>query len=152
MSSHPEVIRLYTGIEIDPELIEEAQRECDGLDLNTTESFKVFQPDKKAAQILDSVKKRVCFRRDRKLFKRDLKPRLTQSQNKRDVLGRSVHVTLPGVNTKYLRTPCIAIPIKTQSLSKIMITRSGQNVSVSWKAGKVWEILQDVKFQDIKAV
>ena len=31
-----------------------------------------------------------------------------------------------------------------------MITRSGQKINVSWEAGKAWEILQDVKFQDIK--
>ena len=61
MSSHPEVIRFYTGIEIDPDLIEEAQRECDSLDLRPTESFKVFQPNKKANEILDLVKKQVCF-------------------------------------------------------------------------------------------
>lgn len=59
-------------------------------------------------------------------------------------------MTLSGTNTKYLRTPYIAIPIETQSLPKNIITRSGQNINISWKAGKAWEIIQDIKFQDIK--
>lgn len=70
MSSHPEVIRLYTGIEIDPDLIEEAQRECDGqiqkaqsdgVNLKTVGPSMAFPPDKKATKIINSVKKEVYF-------------------------------------------------------------------------------------------
>ena len=51
MSSHPEIIRVYSGIDIDPDLIkEEAQKECDDLDLNTKASFKAFPLGEKCAK------------------------------------------------------------------------------------------------------
>ncbi len=59
MSSHPEVIRVYAGIDIDSDLIDAARGECDGLDLNTTDSFKVFRPGEKCAKIIDSLKNKV---------------------------------------------------------------------------------------------
>ncbi len=61
MSSHPEVIRVYTGIEIASDLISAAKDECDGLDLNTTASFKAFRPGKNCAKVIDSLKKQVCL-------------------------------------------------------------------------------------------
>ncbi len=54
-------------------------------------------------------------------------------------------MTLPGTTTPYLRSPCIAIPIKTKGLPTSMITKGGQNVTVDWEAEKAWEILQDVR-------
>jgi hypothetical protein len=61
MSSHPEVICACISTDIDSNLIDAAKSECDGLDLNTTASFMVFQPGKICVKIIDSVKKQVCF-------------------------------------------------------------------------------------------
>ena len=59
MSSHPEIIRVYTSADIDSNLVDAAKSECDGLNLNTTASFQVFQPTEKCVKIIDSVKKQV---------------------------------------------------------------------------------------------
>ena len=58
MSDHPEVIHLCT-INIDSDLIDAAKSECDGLDLNTTASFKAFTPGKNCEEIIKSVKQQV---------------------------------------------------------------------------------------------
>ncbi|KAL9036974.1 MAG: hypothetical protein Q9214_005899 [Letrouitia sp. 1 TL-2023] len=123
MSSHPAVI-CVRNIDIDSDLISAAKNECEGLDLNTTAPYKIFQPKEKCNKILDFIK---------------------EKQTPRKVRGRSIHVTLPGANTRYLRAPCIAIPIKTKGLPTSLITRGGQNITVDWEGGVAWEILQDVK-------
>ena len=61
MPSRTEVIRIYTGIDIDSGLLDEAKSECDGLDLTTTATVKVFPPGQICGEILDSVKKQVYF-------------------------------------------------------------------------------------------
>lgn len=60
MSSDPEVIRIYNGIDIDSDLIEAAMVECNGLEINTSaQSFKAFPPGQKCARIIDSLKRQV---------------------------------------------------------------------------------------------
>ncbi len=59
MSSHSEVIRVYVDIDIDFDLIDAARDECDGLNLNITDSFKVFRPEEKCAKIIDFLKNKV---------------------------------------------------------------------------------------------
>ena len=61
MSSHSEVICACTSINIDSNLMNGARTECDGLDLNTTDSFKVFEPGETCEKIKNSVKNQVCF-------------------------------------------------------------------------------------------
>lgn len=61
MSSHPDVIRVCNSINIDSNSIKEAKSECDGLDVTTTATVKVFQPGEICGKILDSVKKQVYF-------------------------------------------------------------------------------------------
>lgn len=56
--AHPDVIHLCT-INIDPDLIAAAKSECDGLDINTTASFKAFTPGKNCEEIIKSVKQQV---------------------------------------------------------------------------------------------
>jgi hypothetical protein len=58
MSSHPEVIRVCSSIDIDSDLINAAKSECDSLVLNTTASFKAFPPGEICGKILDAVKKK----------------------------------------------------------------------------------------------
>lgn len=68
MSFHPDVIRVYTIIDIDIGLIHAAKNECDGLNLNTTASSKIFQPEDKCVEIIDAVKKHVsvfCVRENK---------------------------------------------------------------------------------------
>ncbi len=74
-----------------------------------------------------------------------IQDKLTRQQIPRKVRGRSVHVTLPGTNTPYLRAPCIAIPLRTKGLPTCLITWGGQDVPVDWEAGVAYEILLDVK-------
>ena len=59
MSARFEVICVHNGIDLDSDSINAARNECDGLDLNTTASHKVFQPGEKCLKIIDSVKKQV---------------------------------------------------------------------------------------------
>lgn len=59
MSFYLEVIRIYVNINIDFDLIDATKDECDGLDLNTTNSFKVFRSGEKCAKIIDFLKKHV---------------------------------------------------------------------------------------------
>ncbi len=62
MSSHPEVIRVCSNIDIDSELLNAAKSECDGLDLNTTATFKIFPPTGEACgKILEYVKKKQVY-------------------------------------------------------------------------------------------
>jgi len=61
MSSHPEVMRVCNSIDIDSDLINAAKSECEGLDLNTTASFKRFPPGEKCVKVIDSLKKQVCL-------------------------------------------------------------------------------------------
>jgi len=61
MSSYPEVIRVYTGIDINSNLIIAATAECDRLDIKTTALFKAFQPGEKCLEIINSVKQQVCL-------------------------------------------------------------------------------------------
>ena len=55
---HPEVINLCT-FNINSDLIDAAKDECDGLDLDTTASFKAFVPGKNCEEIIKSVKQQV---------------------------------------------------------------------------------------------
>lgn len=55
--SHPEVIRVCNSIDIDSGLTKAAKSECDGLDLNTTASFKAFPPGENCEKVIESVKK-----------------------------------------------------------------------------------------------
>ena len=43
MSSHSEVIHVYIDIDIDFDLIDAARDECNDLNLNITDSFKIFR-------------------------------------------------------------------------------------------------------------
>lgn len=54
------VMRVYTDIDVDSDLLEAAKKECDGLDLNTTRAWKVFPPGEKCFKIMESVNKQVC--------------------------------------------------------------------------------------------
>ena len=59
MSSHADLVRVHTNVEIDPKMIHAAKSECDEFDLSTTASFKVFQPGKKCGTIIEAVKQQV---------------------------------------------------------------------------------------------
>ena len=82
----------------------------------------------------------MCFSKNEQYDTRNL-----HAQTGRKCNGASIFVTLPGTDTVYLRSHGIPIPIKTEALPTRMITRQSQEVNVDWKAGKVWEILQDIK-------
>ena len=56
MSSDPAIIKAYNGIHIAPLMLSEAKVECDSLNLDTTASYKVFQPQEKCIKIIDCVK------------------------------------------------------------------------------------------------
>lgn len=59
MSSYTEAIRVCDSIDIDADSISIAKSECDGLDLDTTASFKAFPPGEKCGEIIESIKQRV---------------------------------------------------------------------------------------------
>ncbi len=59
MSSHSEVIRVYVDIDIDFDLIDAARDECDDLNLNITDSFKIFQSEEKCIKIIDFLKNKM---------------------------------------------------------------------------------------------
>lgn len=57
MSSYLEVIRVYSSIEINSDLINATKSEYNNLDLNTTALFKRFPPGKNYIKVIDSLKK-----------------------------------------------------------------------------------------------
>ena len=61
LPSRAEVMRVYTGIDINSGLLDETKSERDGLDLTTTATVKVFPPGQICGKILDSIKKQVYF-------------------------------------------------------------------------------------------
>ena len=136
MSTDPEVIRAYSGIDIDSDLINAAKKECDGLDLSTTDSCKDFPPQENCNRIIDSLRKKVCLLLRQQ---RGLMQKLKKLQISRKGTGRTVFVLLPGPPTTYLEPTCIAVPIKKEGLPASMISKTGQSVTVNWDEGKVWE-------------
>ena len=59
MSSHSEVIHVYIDIDIDFDLIDTARDECDDLNLNITDSFKIFRSEEKCVKIIDFLKNKI---------------------------------------------------------------------------------------------
>ncbi len=59
MSSHSEVIRVYVDIDIDFDLIDAARDECNDLNLNITDSFKIFRSEEKCVKIIDFLKNKM---------------------------------------------------------------------------------------------
>ncbi len=59
MSSHSEVIHVYVDIDIDFDLIDTARDECDDLNLNITDSFKIFQSEEKCVKIINFLKNKM---------------------------------------------------------------------------------------------
>ncbi len=59
MSSHSEVIHVYIDIDIDFDLIDAARDECDDLNLNITDSFKIFRSEEKCVKIIDFLKNKM---------------------------------------------------------------------------------------------
>ena len=145
MSSHPDIIRVYTSVNIDSDLIDAAKVECDRVDLNTTATFMVFQPGETCGKIIESVKERVRFFVVERISVDARK--LTQRQRK--VHARSVIVLFPGATNEYLQSPCIVIPIEKDGLPANMTTEDGTNVTVDWDAGRAWEVLQDVRLAPV---
>lgn len=74
-----------------------------------------------------------------------LSRKLRRRQSLREIPGRSVIVLLPGVPTEYMKAPSFAIPINKDGLPTNMTTMSGQEITVNWDDGNVWEIRQHVK-------
>ena len=63
--SAPDFIHVHDGINLDSDSVNAARDECDGLDLTTTASHKVFQPGDKCMKIIELVKKQVCAKSER---------------------------------------------------------------------------------------
>lgn len=59
MSSHSEVIHVYIDIDIDFDLIDAARDKCDDLNLNITDSFKIFRSEEKCVKIIDFLKNKI---------------------------------------------------------------------------------------------
>ncbi len=59
MSSHSEVIHVYVDIDIDFDLIDTARDECDDLNLNITDSFKIFRSEEKCVKIINFLKNKM---------------------------------------------------------------------------------------------
>ncbi len=59
MSSHSEVIHVYIDIDIDFDLINAAKDECNDLNLNITDSFKIFRSEEKCVQIINFLKNKM---------------------------------------------------------------------------------------------
>ncbi len=59
MSSHSEVIHVYIDIDIDFDLIDAARDECNDLNLNITDSFKIFRSEEKRVKIIDFLKNKM---------------------------------------------------------------------------------------------
>ncbi len=59
MSSHSEVIHVYIDIDIDFDLIDAARDECNDLNLNITDSFKIFWSEEKCVKIIDFLKNKM---------------------------------------------------------------------------------------------
>ncbi len=59
MSSHSEVIYVYIDIDIDFDLIDAARDECNDLNLNITDSFKIFRSEENDVKIIDFLKNKM---------------------------------------------------------------------------------------------
>lgn len=59
MSSHSEVIHVYIDIDIDFDLINAAKDECNDLNLNITDSFKIFRSEEKCVKIINFLKNKM---------------------------------------------------------------------------------------------
>lgn len=59
MSSHSEVIHVYIDINIDFDLINAAKDECNDLNLNITDSFKIFRSEEKCVKIINFLKNKM---------------------------------------------------------------------------------------------
>ena len=59
MSSHSEVIHVYIDINIDFDLINAAKDECNDLNLNITDSFKIFRSEEKCIKIINFLKNKM---------------------------------------------------------------------------------------------
>lgn len=59
MSSHSEVIHVYIDIDIDFDLINAVKDECNDLNLNITDSFKIFRSEEKCVKIINFLKNKM---------------------------------------------------------------------------------------------
>ena len=59
MFSYSEVIHVYIDIDIDFDLIDAARDECNDLNLNITDSFKIFRSEEKRVKIIDFLKNKM---------------------------------------------------------------------------------------------
>ena len=59
MSSHSEVIYVFIDIDIDFDLIDAARDECNDLNLNITDSFKIFRSEENDVKIIDFLKNKM---------------------------------------------------------------------------------------------
>lgn len=59
MFSYSEVIHVYIDIDIDFDLIDAARDECNDLNLNITDSFKIFRSEEKCVKIIDFLKNKM---------------------------------------------------------------------------------------------
>lgn len=59
MSFHSEVIHVYIDIDIDFDLINAAKDECNDLNLNITDSFKIFRSEEKCVKIINFLKNKM---------------------------------------------------------------------------------------------
>ncbi len=59
MFSYSEVIHVYINIDIDFDLIDAARDECNDLNLNITDSFKIFRSEEKCVKIIDFLKNKM---------------------------------------------------------------------------------------------
>ena len=59
MSIKSLVIRTNSSIKLDASMMKAAKTECEQLDLNTSDSHKVFEPGKACREVIGSIKKQV---------------------------------------------------------------------------------------------